>query len=132
MIEFGCRVVAQPGMDLGRLDDRARRRHQPMEPLRLLEPGDRPGIRIAGGDSFDGVEVRPDGRRIEVRGEGGQPRLVKHDPRPEIAPGAAEQDDADVQALAARTRTIAYWNALRGGSGTVRLLDEGAWRLESP
>src|SRR4051812_33578913 len=29
------------------------------------------------------------------------------------------------------TRTIAYWKALRGGSGTIRLLDEGSGRLES-
>src|SRR3954470_18288343 len=29
-----------------------------------------------------------------------------------------------------RTRTIAYWKALRGGSGTFRLLDERSRRLE--
>src|SRR6187551_4081897 len=30
-----------------------------------------------------------------------------------------------------RTRMIEYWNALRGGSGTFRLLDEGPRRLEA-
>src|SRR6187551_1442826 len=31
-----------------------------------------------------------------------------------------------------RTRMIEYWNALRGGSGTFRLLDEGPWGFEPP
>src|SRR6478736_8831602 len=101
MVELDGRVVAQPGMDLGGLDDRARWRHQPVEALRLLEASDRSGVRIAGGDAFDGVEVRPDGRRIEVRGERGKPPFVERDPRAEVASWPAQQDDPDVQALAA-------------------------------
>ena len=84
------------------LDDRARRRDQPVEPLRLAEPGDRPGVRVAGGDPLDGVEVRPDRRRVEIRREGGQPRARRGRSAP---PGSAAAGRAgstpDVQALAA-------------------------------
>ena len=61
VVELGRGVVAQSGVDLGRLDDRARWSDQPVEPLGGPEPGDRSGRRVAGRDPFDRVEVRPDG-----------------------------------------------------------------------
>ena len=42
VIELGGRVIAQTGMDLARLDHRARRGDEPVEPLGLTESGDRP------------------------------------------------------------------------------------------
>ena len=50
-LQLGGRIVGQPGMDRRRLDDRARRRHQPVEPLRDRQAGDRPARRARRGRS---------------------------------------------------------------------------------
>ena len=47
------------------------------------------------------LEMRPDRGRIEVRGERREPALVEGDPGLEVAPRATQQDDPDVEALAA-------------------------------
>ena len=95
------RVVAQPGVHRRRLDHRARRRHQPVEALGLLEPRDRPGVLVARGDPRHRVEVRAHLRHVELRRERREPRLVERDPRRQVAPRAAEEHHADVHALAA-------------------------------
>ena len=114
MLELGGRVVAQPGVDLGRLDDRARRRHEPVEPLALAEPGDRarrgspPAIRsiaarcvsiVAG--STSGASARSRARSSPTRAArnrfGRQSRTTpafRHSPR----------------STRGTTRMIAYWN----------------------
>jgi len=46
-------------MDGGRLDDRRRRCHQPVEPFRLRKHGKGAGIRGTGRDAPDQVQVRP-------------------------------------------------------------------------
>ena len=83
------------------LDHRARRRHEPVEALGLLELRDRPGVRVAGGDPRHRVEVRAHLGRVEAGGEGRQARLVERGARREVAARAAEEHDADVHALAA-------------------------------
>jgi len=58
MLQLGRRIVGQAGVDGRRLDDRAGRRHEPMESLGGPQLGDGPGGRVAGGDPLDRVEVR--------------------------------------------------------------------------
>ena len=122
-------------MDLGRLDDRARRRDKPVEPLRGLEPGDRPGRGVTCGDALDRLEMRPDGGRVEVGREGREASFVE----PVRAPmnGCDRQSritpafSCSPRSTRGTTRTIAYWKTSRGGAGTLGILDEGSRRLES-
>ena len=60
-----------------------------------------PESAVPGGDLRHRVEVGAHLRDVELGGERRQPRLVERDPRREVAPRAAEEDDADVHALAA-------------------------------
>ena len=57
-LELLGRLAAEPGVHLGRLDDRARRRDEPVEARRRVELRDRAGGRVAGGDALDRLEVR--------------------------------------------------------------------------
>ena len=101
------------------------------------EPGDRSGRRVAGGDPLDRVEVRPDGRRVEVGRERRQARArrARSARRGSASAGTAGSTPTlrhSPRSTRGTTRTIAYWKALRGGSGTLGLLDERARRLEPP
>ena len=126
VVELGRRVVAQAGVDLGRLDDRARRGDQPVEPLGLARAGrsvrrsgrPRRSARwrrgaagsTAGSRSGANAARRRSSRAIRAprKRRGRHSRTtptLRHSPR----------------STRGTTRTIAYWNALRGGSDTIRL-----------
>lgn len=82
MLEFGGRVLAQTGMHLGRLDDGARRRDQPVESLGQAQAGNRTGARIAPGDSLDRLQVGAQRRWVQLRCERCQAPLVESNLRP--------------------------------------------------
>src|SRR4029078_2772259 len=76
VVQLNRRVVAQTGVDLGRLDDGARRGCEPVEQLALSEPGDRPGRLVTGRDALDRREVLFDRRRVDTRRQGREPGTV--------------------------------------------------------
>ena len=118
-------------MDRRRLDDRARRRHEPVEALRRFEPGDRPGVRRTLRDPDERVEVRRDGVRSAARRERREHGAIEPSARGQEAPRPAQEHDAGVESsprsIRGTTRSVAYWNGL---AGTLGLLREAARRLE--
>ena len=90
----------KPRVDLGRLDDRRRRRHQPVEPLRQDSPRSvrRP---VAVGDPHDGLEVVADDLRVAVGRHRDEDALVEQHPGAEESPRPRHQHDPRVEHLAA-------------------------------
>jgi len=104
-----------------------------VEALGLGEARYRAGVRVAFGHPNDGLELRPDPGCLAFGRERRETVCVESDPRPEEPLLAAEQDDADVDELAAlhpRTaRSTVYAKGLRD-SGTFRLLHKRARRRQ--
>ena len=122
-------------MHLGRLDDRARRRDEPVEALRHLEPRDRPrrlGRRRRCARSPS--RCWPHRLGVEVGRERGQPALVELRARGQVAERAAEDDHARVDPLAALDPRHDADDRVGEGAtaltGFLGLRDEGARRLE--
>src|SRR4051794_37165797 len=80
LLELLLRLAAETRVHDGRLDDRARRRDEPVEARGRVERGDRAARRVAGGDPLDRGDVAADGVDVELRPERSQPGLV--DARP--------------------------------------------------
>src|ERR1019366_9788687 len=59
-IQRGLRRFAHSAMDGRHLNDRAARRHQPLEALSARQPGDGSRARIAGADLGEGFQILPD------------------------------------------------------------------------
>ena len=85
-------------------------------------------------DPLDRLEVRPDRRRVGSGANAARRRSSRAIRAPRKRQRPAEQHDPTLRhsprSTRGTTRTIAYWNGLRGSSGTLRLLDELARRLE--
>ena len=116
VLELGGGIVGQPGMDRRRLDDRAGRRHQPVEPLGDRQSRDRTAVRVAPGDALDGVEVGPDRDWIGIGRERRSGASSSSVLAPMYAPRSAQQHDAGIEALR-RARRAARRGRSRTGTG---------------
>src|SRR5947209_16578979 len=88
------------GMDWRGLDDRAARGDQPVEAGALREGADRAGVRGAGADFRDRVEIAVDHRHVDARRERFEALVVAADARGQERRRGGEENDAGVEELA--------------------------------
>src|SRR5690606_31487117 len=95
-LDRGGRVGAAARVDRRGLDDRAARRHEPMETLSLGEPADRAGSLAPAADHGDRLEVASYEVEVDVGREGGDPARIELDACIEEVEARAGQDHAGV------------------------------------
>src|SRR5207244_10640470 len=101
VVERRLRILVHAGVDVGRLDDGAARRDQPVEARALRESADGAPLAAPLADFRDGVEVALDHREIDGRRESLEPLAIELDAAAEKPAGWAEDDHAGVEELAA-------------------------------
>ncbi len=100
MLEGRRRIVGGARMERPRLDDRAARCGQPVEPLRLAHGRERAAHDRAGGDRLDERELLADGIDVAARSERQERIAVERRPHGQVALRPAEEDQPGVEELA--------------------------------
>ena len=101
MVERRVRVIAHARMQRAGLNERAARRREPMEALRLAHRGERRDLEGPGGDGLEEAELLADRRDVALRADDAQRLAVDGGPGAEVLARAAEEDQPGIEELLA-------------------------------